>query len=204
MGSDFIYTQDNFLTRGDCDAIIERFEKSNQVRPGITKGGYNPKYKQQMEIDLVELGKNMEISISTKIKKLIGDYVTFLHGKGCDRGNVISTNLNPRYISSSGCMIQKSGVGDFYRWHFDSNFGLDTRNNEVYNRLLSVIVYLNDMEEGCGGTTDFFAYGSVKPKCGKVLIFPATWDFLHRGKRVEKGYKYILTTFIHAGNIHSQ
>ena len=85
----------------------------------------------------------------------------------------------------TGAIIQKSEVGQYYNWHYDYS----------PSRLLTCILYLNDMEDDAGGCTEFTCGRIVKPTKGKVLIFPATINYIHRGTIVKKGSKYIITTF---------
>ncbi|HIA11715.1 MAG TPA: hypothetical protein EYN69_06540, partial [Flavobacteriales bacterium] len=63
-------------------------------------------------------------------------------------------------------------------------------------RWLSLFWYLNDVEGG-GETklTDINYY--VKPKAGRLLIFPPMWMFPHAGLPVVSGTKYILHTYLH-------
>jgi hypothetical protein len=52
---------------------------------------------------------------------------------------------------------------------------------------------LNDVEEDSGGTTEFSCGKIIQPKAGKIVFFPCTWTYFHRGKTLEKGIKYIAT-----------
>ena len=55
-------------------------------------------------------------------------------------------------------------------------------------------IYLNDIDKG--GETDFH-YKKRIPRTGKLLLFPATWTFPHRGIMPESSDKYIITGWIH-------
>ena len=37
----------------------------------------------------------------------------------------------------------------------------------------------------------------MQPKTGKVVIFPATWSYMHRGQAVKYGEKYVIAMFVH-------
>ena len=52
---------------------------------------------------------------------------------------------------------------------------------------------MNDVEKDSGGTTDFSCGKIIQPKAGKIIFFPSTWTYYHRGKTLEKGVKYIAT-----------
>lgn len=79
-------------------------------------------------------------------------------------------------------------------------FGLhvDVNNLEGAKRFLIFMVYLNDDFEG--GETEFPIFGDkVKPKKGRLLMFPPFWTYLHRGNPPLKpgGYaKYFLMTYL--------
>ena len=56
-------------------------------------------------------------------------------------------------------------------------------------------IYLNDVEEG--GETEFLHFSKrVKPKAGRIVIWPAPFPYLHRGNPPLSGKKYILTSWM--------
>jgi prolyl 4-hydroxylase len=72
----------------------------------------------------------------------------------------------------------------------------------VGNRVGTVIVYLNDVEEG-GQTTFTKLNLSVDPKKGSMIYFRYDYknkndnaNTMHSGEPVIKGHKYIVTTWI--------
>ena len=69
----------------------------------------------------------------------------------------------------------------------------DTSTRRSCRRFLSSLIYLNDVEEG-GETT--FNDVIIKPKEGRLLIFPPLWMFPHAGKIPISNIKYILTTYL--------
>ncbi len=74
----------------------------------------------------------------------------------------------------------------------------DTWNMATASRQLSLILYLNDVDEG--GKTTFTDLGiEVKPKKGRVLIFPPFHMFTHTGESPISNPKYIIVAWIHFG-----
>ena len=70
-------------------------------------------------------------------------------------------------------------------WHYDSS-----------TRVVSVILYLNDVSEG--GETYFSQLGySVQPKRGRVLVFPSNFMFMHRANPPISNPKYVCICWIH-------
>ena len=64
-------------------------------------------------------------------------------------------------------------------------------------RLIAVLIYLNNVTEG--GETVFLNQGmAVTPRCGRVLFFPTTFNYIHAGRRPVSNYKYVVANFIGA------
>ncbi len=82
----------------------------------------------------------------------------------------------------------RPGLDEGFQLHFDSI-------NHVANRYLVLLWYLNDVAEG--GETRFPQLDvSVKPKAGRLLMFPPFWMYQHEGVPPVSGDKYILSTYL--------
>ena len=83
--------------------------------------------------------------------------------------------------------MQKTGLREGYHvWHYES------ANREMCNRLLTWMLYLNDVDEG--GETEFLYQSMrVKPKQGTLVIWPAALTHAHRGNPPLSNIKYIVT-----------
>lgn len=83
--------------------------------------------------------------------------------------------------------IQKTPVGGGYHvWHYEA------MNRNMCHRLLTWLVYLNDVEEG--GETEFlYQHKRLKPKQGTLVIWPASFTHTHRGNPPLSNEKYIVT-----------
>jgi hypothetical protein len=83
--------------------------------------------------------------------------------------------------------IQKTPIGGGYHvWHYESD------NRQNCQRLLTWMLYLNDVEEG--GETEFlYQHLRVKPKQGTLVIWPAAFTHTHRGNPPLTNNKYIVT-----------
>jgi hypothetical protein len=83
--------------------------------------------------------------------------------------------------------IQKTKIGGGYHvWHYESG------SREYCNRLLTWILYLNDVQEG--GETEFlYQHMRVKPEQGTLVIWPAAFTHTHRGNPPLSNEKYIVT-----------
>jgi hypothetical protein len=83
--------------------------------------------------------------------------------------------------------IQKTKIGGGYHiWHYESGA------REYSSRLLTWILYLNDVHEG--GETEFlYQHMRVKPEQGTLVIWPAAFTHTHRGNPPLSNEKYIVT-----------
>ena len=95
---------------------------------------------------------------------------------------------NFTFISTT-CLLQKTDPTEGYHdWHSESN------NIACANRTLVWSVYFNDLEDS--GETEFlYQKQKIKPKAGRVLIFPGSFTHLHRGNPPYKA-KYIATGWL--------
>lgn len=89
--------------------------------------------------------------------------------------------------SSYSLKMQRTNLREGYHlWHYESG------NRQLCNRLLTWMLYLNDVEEG--GETEFLYQSMrVKPKQGTLLIWPAAFTHTHRGNPPLSNEKYIVT-----------
>jgi hypothetical protein len=78
----------------------------------------------------------------------------------------------------------------YHLWHIEHG-------GEYENAIRSMVfsIYLNDVEEG--GETEFLHFSKrVKPKKGRIVIWPAGFPYVHRGNPPISGKKYILTSWM--------
>ena len=89
-----------------------------------------------------------------------------------------------------GYAIQRTNPGEYYHWHIDGG------SHDFSQRQLVAVWYLNGVE-GPGGETEFFCQKvRIKPEAGKLLLFPPFWTHEHRGVTLQRGVKYIATTWV--------
>ena len=73
---------------------------------------------------------------------------------------------------------------------------VDVTNADTAKRFLSFVCYLNDDFDG--GETIFPQYNYQSTvSTGSVLLFPVSWNYVHKGKPITNGYaKYMLGSFL--------
>lgn len=89
------------------------------------------------------------------------------------------------HMESISMLEYLSGDG-FYKPHLD--FGPNTP------RTLSAVLYLNDVEEGGETYFDQLDLG-VKPREGRLILFPSTFPYSHEARNPQSGNKYVLVTW---------
>ena len=178
----------NHIDKDFCKHIIQKFELDNRVKPGVSGFGYKPDLKKSYDLylnhkatpdwnnEMNYLYNKLEPSIDMYLQKHYYPYTKGLY-KPYD----------------SGLQIQRSSAGDkfSYDWHSDDFFEYDKNNNEIGYRIITFIWYLNDISE-CG-ETEFYEGTKIKPEEGKLILFPSTWDYNHKGHVPKYGNKYICT-----------
>ena len=94
-------------------------------------------------------------------------------------------------FSFTSLKIQKTLPTEGYHvWHIEHSYGFDN-----IARAFVFSIYLNDVEEG--GETEFLHFSKrVKPKTGRIVIWPAGFPYVHRGNSPLSGEKYILTSWM--------
>tara|TARA_B110000967_G_C18565123_1_gene402073 strand:+ start:33 stop:680 length:648 start_codon:yes stop_codon:yes gene_type:complete len=192
----YLYTIDNFLTDKECNFIINASKENLKMagvsmmdgeknfEPGKYKGRTNSSY--WMTLDAYP----ETLKIAKKIAKKIGcNYRCF------ESFQVI------HYFES-----------EEYKYHYDAYDKEETDKYEKFtkergNRLRTVLVYLNDVEEG--GETGFDSLGEyngtikVSPKKGRMVVFNNVNDdgslnkkSRHAGLPIIKGEKWAFNLWL--------
>lgn len=183
---DYIYQKENSLDKELCDKIIDIFENSQKKYDGVTNSGIFKHIKNTTDLHFnfeKELFKDIDAKIYSELNKNLYAYI--------DKINEKCRTIQYESFTDSGFNIQKyiKNEGQ-YIYHNDETITKDNR-----KRLLTYIWYLNDVDDG--GETEFFGSIKIKPQCGKLIIFPASWTFPHSGLTPKSNDKYIITGWIY-------
>jgi len=87
-------------------------------------------------------------------------------------------------------LLKYKSNGGWYKFHADNDGTI------IANRIISVIVYLNDVEKGGETEFEYIDINPVKPKKGDVLIFPSSSPYSHRGNMPISNNKYIAVFWV--------
>tara|TARA_R110001632_G_scaffold3050_2_gene13525 strand:+ start:1158 stop:1751 length:594 start_codon:yes stop_codon:yes gene_type:complete len=187
--TNFIGTYDGYITKEDCNKAIKLFNKQHEFNKTINRQQFeqvpvNEKQDQQF----FATSGNINIWHS-ELKSLIVNFDMAL--KHYENTTGIKTSYGVDEFHFTCLKIQKTLPTEGYHiWHVEHGKGFD---NEP--RALVFSVYLNDVEEG--GETEFLHFSKrVKPKTGRIVIWPAGFPYVHRGNPPLSGEKYILTSWM--------
>lgn len=86
------------------------------------------------------------------------------------------------FYSTEPAQILRYSPGEYYEPHTDAAPNLP--------RIISALLYLNEVEEG--GETEFINFNiKIKPKPGRLVIFPSNYAYQHAALSPKKGTKYV-------------
>jgi Rps23 Pro-64 3,4-dihydroxylase Tpa1-like proline 4-hydroxylase len=179
----FIYIVDNAVPRDACRAMVEKFEASPEQQY-VGRIGENQQIAKQVK-------KSTDLRISGRQDWAQYDAVF----RDSMRKAIRSMSaLHPFFTANKfkdlGYNLQRTNEGEYYHWHLDGGPG------ELSQRVLVAIWYLNDVA-GPGGATEFHHQNLlVQPQAGRLVLFPPFWTHLHQNSTLEKGVKYISTTWL--------
>ena len=185
----FIGIYDNYVTKEECNRAIEFYENQNKFNKTLNRMSFEnastlTKQDQQLFLYPNELNVWWE-----ELKSMIVNYdLAFNHYlKNTGAGSAYD-NVQFHFTSLK---IQKTLPTEGYHvWHIEHGKGFnDSARAFVFS------IYLNDVEEG--GETEFLNFSKrVKPKSGRIVIWPAGFPYVHRGNPPLSGEKYILTSWM--------
>ena len=179
-----IYECENFIPLDVCGKIINKFEKDENKRSGTTTKGLDKEYKRSTEIRLYRNeGWVDEMHYFNEVLERAKDEYRG-HIKSLDRNGLLDAVVRDSHIYPP--QIQRTLPGEFYHWHSDANIPTSFKT-------FTYILYLNDVDEANDGATEFSCGKCIQPKTGKLVIFPSTFTYLHRGQELKDGVKYIAT-----------
>jgi hypothetical protein len=185
--NNFIGTYDNYISNEDCDKAIKLFEEENKFNNTVNRVAFEQAPITEKQ-DQQYFANPSNINIWwEELKPMMLNFDQAL--KHYQKNTGIDTCYSEMYYTS--LKIQKTLPTEGYHiWHIEHGKGYE---NEA--RALVFSIYLNDVDEA--GETEFLHFSKrVKPKKGRIVIFPAGFPYLHRGNTPISNEKYILTSWL--------
>jgi len=178
----FIYLKENALPTDICKEMIRRFEDDKQAQyRGRIGQDFKEDHNIKMSTDLTisahqhwqDISQELFRSLGLSLKEFSAAF-PFFKGR----------------FKDIGYNMQRTDEGEYYNWHIDGG------SHEFADRQLVALWYLNDVA-GPGGETEFMYQNvSLQPKQGSLVLFPPFWTHEHRNSQLQKGVKYVATTWI--------
>lgn len=176
--ADYIMAIDDALPADYCNELIKRYESSE---PTDSSYEWDRDYRSFNEI---EIGDD----------DVLWDAVKNVHEFYKAKCNI---DFFPQDYGFETARMKKYEANDKdqFGWH------TDVSNYASARRYLVMFFYLNDVDDG--GLTVFDDKVNdesklfVKPKQGRVVVFPPMWMYPHKGAKPISGPKYILSTYAH-------
>jgi|TARA_E500000318_G_scaffold751_1_gene1046 hypothetical protein len=185
----FIGVYDNYITPEECNKIIKIYEDETKLNKTFDRLiSENASVLQKKDKQFFAAGNNFDIWWED-LKPLMFNFDMAFKNYCVNTGAHEAYDNTPFHYT--GLKIQKTlPTEGYHTWHIEHGPGFV---NE--SRAFVYSVYLNDVEEG--GETEFLHFSQrVKPKTGRIVIWPAAFPYLHRGNPPLSGEKYILTSWV--------
>jgi|TARA_Y100000289_G_scaffold50193_1_gene51056 hypothetical protein len=186
--TNFIGMYDGYITKEECNKAIKLYEEQNKFNKTVNRiGGENSSILHKQDQQFFAGGHNIDFWWENLKSLMINFDLAWNHYAQ----NVGASDAYGVPFHFTGVKIQKTLPTEGYHiWHIEHGKGFD---NEP--RAFVFSIYLNDVEEG--GETEFLHFSKrVKPKTGRIVIWPAGFPYLHRGNPPLSGEKYILTSWM--------
>ena len=185
----FIAVYDNYITEQECDRAIKLFEDQNKFNKTINRINFEKaSVIKKQDQQYFAMPNNLDIWYD-ELKAMVFNFdIAWRHYIEINGAN---DAYGIKGFNYTQLKIQKTLPTEGYHvWHVEhgENY-IDAIRAFVYT------IYLNDVEEG--GETEFLHFSKrVKPKKGRIVIWPAAFPYLHRGNPPLSGEKYILTSWM--------
>lgn len=219
----FIGIYPDFLNTDFCTGLIQKFESDNRKFKGQTGQGVDKKKKDSLDLTLDpltdwhnELSAIHQITLQGLIR-YAREYPHFIVGAlslnwtptGSTKAQEIKAediaSMDDAMIANFIRSIYRLGTtnlqkynktkGGYHHWHSEYYPHPHDAQNASLHRNLLWMYYLNDVDEG-GGTSFYYQNKTISPKCGTLVIAPATFTHTHRGEVPVSNDKYILTSWV--------
>jgi len=186
--NNFIGVYDNYITKEECDKAIKLYEDQNKFNNTVNRiNAERSPILRKRDQQFFVTSNNIDLWWQELKSMILNFEISFKH-------YVENTGAQDAYgvpFHFTNLKIQKTLPTEGYHvWHIEHGEGY---HNEA--RAFVFSIYLNDVEEG--GETEFLNFSKrVKPKTGRIVIWPAGFPYVHRGNPPLSGEKYIITSWM--------
>lgn len=173
---DFIQTFDGVVSPETCKLIIDQFE----LHKNLAEKHDTDLYKfDQLNLNRTPELQNFAGVVANNLVPVYEDYFKSLNFRDFVQIDTFEDIRIKKY---------EKGTDAQFKTH------VDVMDKASASRFCIAIIYLNDND----GLTTFPTLGvGVKPKAGRVVVFPPTWMYPHNGLTPTDNDKYIMMTSLH-------
>lgn len=185
--SHYVRVYDDVFNPEFCNGLIQLFDFENKKSSEFMRTSdhnWGEDYRRFREIDITkapQFGQFIE-PYYARIRQVYDHYKS-----------VVGNPFFPHQHAFEDARMKKYEANgqDQFGWH------IDVGDKASASRFLVMFAYLNDVEEG--GLTRFKSEVdfTVKPKQGRIVVFPPMFMYPHIGEKPVSGPKYILSTYVH-------
>lgn len=185
--TDYIMVIDDAIDADICDSLIKKFDSANDLIKRDDSWGFD--YRSFHELNLTT---HSDFKEEQTLFYERSEYFYELYKMKCN------IQFMPQRVGFEDVRMKRYDPNgkDQIGWHTDVGDYASAR------RFLVMFYYLNDVEDG-GETvfSDLFKSGTevikVRPKKGRIVMFPPMWMYPHKGNQPIKKSKYIISTYLH-------
>lgn len=185
--SHFVRVYDEVFPADFCNDLIAEFDKAKESSSPAMRHSdhkWEQDYRSFNEIDITK---------DDNFSNFINPYYDRIKQVYSHYKSVVDNSFFPMQHAFEDARMKKYEANDHdqFGWH------IDVGDKASSSRFLVMFAYLNDVEEG--GLTRFKSENdfTVKPKQGRIVVFPPMFMYPHIGEKPVSGPKYILSTYVH-------
>ena len=187
--NNFIGIYDNYIMPEECNKAIKLYEQENKFKKTVNRLSFEQApITMKQDQQYFAAADNIDVWWE-ELKPLMFNFD--MAWKHYEQNVGARNSYGVDEFKFTTLKIQKTLPTEGYHvWHLEHGKGFE---NEC--RAFVFSVYLNDVEEG--GETEFLHFSKrVKPKTGRIVIWPAAFPYVHRGNSPLLGEKYIITSWM--------
>jgi len=186
--TNFIGVYDNYITAEECNKAINLYEDQNKFNNTLNRISFEKvSILQKQDQQFFALPSNIDVwweELKTMMFNFDLAWKHYIKNTGADDAYGVPFHFTQLKLQKT---LPTEG---YHLWHIEHGKGFE---NE--SRAFVFSIYLNDVEDG--GETEFLHFSKrVKPKTGRIVIWPASFPYVHRGNPPLSGEKYILTSWM--------